>query len=704
MSAAPRQLTAFLHSHRVRESDWNVVGMGGRWIGKFKVEDQEYLHFLRLVHNAVNIEGQETITLSERHPSDKSFGPILIDLEFRFNDDGARPVQRCVTSRHIKAFIAEYIAAMNYFLDMSGVQNPRFFVQMKSLPEIHRDGIKDGVHIICPDIVLDYSILYALRGYMINKMYPIFGSMNNKADFYEVFDPHVIKRNNWFIYGCGKHEKSPYKVTHVYKHTSEGLIQEAPVFYNTCALTQLLSLCIGKSQQSNISIKPHRQDYWDKLLTLWSGGKVYVERNALHNCRIIWRRGSSESNQKKIISVSDLLNMLEDHANTDEHFIYKFMRGFNSVSTVINPEIPFTTTSNDIIWSLLGSEIEYYAPFIQAIKAGSGIECAHIEDLILCMMDASFELDEVEQTRQLPRERSDSDIMRDMGDSIVLNEEANRWEEEWQNHYDQNNDLGFLNGLLCAYFCNFFIITDNMKNIGAIIVYTSDPQEYWLEIMQTSLRNCVEILDEWAGAHNLNILDRKHNLERYLLHYSNEHIRDNNIHHMNTNIEDIIIKISRIFIEQYDGVVMASTTDLAKELLGKAYQAEEIDHARRQLESAGLLDDEEDVSGAVLVAAMPPLDYDEEEDEEIVEPPPIQPLRKKVAAPTIPRRIAYTLIQEQVNNAAECPIRMELLTHENAAITGCYHFFEKDAIASWFVENNTCPQCREHTCVLTVGP
>ena len=37
------------------------------------------------------------------------------------------------------------------------------------------------------------------------------------------------------------------------------------------------------------------------------------------------------------------------------------------------------------------------------------------------------------------------------------------------------------------------------------------------------------------------------------------------------------------------------------------------------------------------------------------------------------------------------------------AITGCYHFFEKDAIARWFQYNSTCPQCREPTGVLTVG-
>jgi len=42
-----------------------------------------------------------------------------------------------------------------------------------------------------------------------------------------------------------------------------------------------------------------------------------------------------------------------------------------------------------------------------------------------------------------------------------------------------------------------------------------------------------------------------------------------------------------------------------------------------------------------------------------------------------------------------CPITMEPIRKETAAITSCGHIFQKEAIHEWLQGNDTCPECRQ---------
>ena len=784
--AALGELRSFLDSHRVRSSsDWNIIGLGMQR-GWYQVPENEYIGFLRKVYSASQ---QGPISLMERHPPERTYGPILIDLDFRFADDGQRPVQRRITMDHIKRFIQEYVFAIRYLF---GISAPvaLFYVQQKPTPETGpEDIIKDGVHIMCSNLCFSYKNQFILRGYMMSKMNDIFGGLGCINDYHDMFHPSVIQQNNWFIYGCGKPDKMPYKLTYIHQIVQES---SSGTVSNDDIPRHILNMSIRLfcEREQIVEVCPERLVEYNVLDELWSSGRAQPERDEADILR----------------DMGDSIVLNEEENRWEEDYDYIRNNNFSDitweqVSQWTIPVVKQILKRHLIDFFNSDIEIVDYLPVV-LLYAAFPQECIHLKDeaflnarkvshcvLNYLMMHSAVNYDRLSLRTLWSTSGEDLtesvlnvffhrmadghgpswDLYSDIENSIIgvlkgtittdisiianrfitgfmnkedlenlsqyehenppqipplLNNEENIWGEEW-------HELARLNGLLCAYFCHFFMLIDNeicdmFKHIGAIIVYTSNPQEYWLQLMQASLRKCVEILDEWSGVHNLNVLDRKHNLERYLLYCSNEHTRYTNIHHINTNRDDIIIKISRIFIEQYEGIVMSSTTDLAKELLEKTHRAEEIDHARRQLESAGLLDDEE---APVIPVEFNEYEEDEEEEEEITEEEAnrlieegatfavenatasaarrvVKKVHKKptIAAPTIPRRIAHTLIQEQVNNAAECPIQMELLTHENAAITGCYHFFEKDAIARWFQYNSTCPQCREPTGVLTVGP
>lgn len=65
----------------------------------------------------------------------------------------------------------------------------------------------------------------------------------------------------------------------------------------------------------------------------------------------------------------------------------------------------------------------------------------------------------------------------------------------------------------------------------------------------------------------------------------------------------------------------------------------------------------------------------------------------------LPRHVAALVIREACATGACCPITMEPITAEVAAVTSCGHVFSADAIACWLATHTTCPECRSH-CVV----
>jgi hypothetical protein len=61
---------------------------------------------------------------------------------------------------------------------------------------------KDGVHIVIPDVVLNYPVQYAIRAEFLRSHADVFAAFSNEPD--DIFDDAVIDRNNWLMYGSRK--------------------------------------------------------------------------------------------------------------------------------------------------------------------------------------------------------------------------------------------------------------------------------------------------------------------------------------------------------------------------------------------------------------------------------------------------------------------------------------------------------------------
>jgi hypothetical protein len=85
------------------------------------------------------------------------------------------------------------------------------------------------------------------------------------------------------------------------------------------------------------------------------------------------------------------------------------------------------------------------------------------------------------------------------------------------------------------------------------------------------------------------------------------------------------------------------------------------------------------------------------------EPPPppytgpgLQPQRQSGCLTTaLPIHVANMVIAQACANQMRCPITMELLVPQAAAVTTCGHVFDATAIKEWIRDHRACPTCRQ---------
>ncbi len=274
----------------------------GKDTGKYKVAEEEYDHFLDLVHQHIFGPHPAVCSLLERH---RDVGPLIVDLDFRYQAGGA--LVRRFNDAMLRRFVAEYISAIIYFSQLETLSEPlRFYMTYKPHPETEKGQHKDGIHIQCPDLVTSPKFQYAVRGFLLNQgsIPAIFGdtNMNNMPD--NVYDVAVIHKNNWFLYGACKPDKAQYTVRQVWRvdpaHVAEALDGGDPSDFADLveAVEELMednhpddtlvhaepadrtkaflkTLSIQRAAVANAPpIRATRKAEWESLLGIWGGGKA----------------------------------------------------------------------------------------------------------------------------------------------------------------------------------------------------------------------------------------------------------------------------------------------------------------------------------------------------------------------------------------------------------------------------------------------
>jgi P4 family phage/plasmid primase-like protien len=188
----------------------------GRPAGKFDVREQDEEAFMAAYLAA--LRAGERMHLTEAH---RPLGPVLIDLDFRVpcTSSTPDPPARVYSRAHVDAVLTAYFSQAQLLL---GFTRARAFVLEKPRARREKDVIKDGLHVVIPDLVTTPELQRLLRSMVLPLLVGLVerevGSTNGVEG---CVDEAVIESNPWTMLGSCKPGHPPYKVTRILVWSTE---------------------------------------------------------------------------------------------------------------------------------------------------------------------------------------------------------------------------------------------------------------------------------------------------------------------------------------------------------------------------------------------------------------------------------------------------------------------------------------------------
>ncbi|GAX84770.1 hypothetical protein CEUSTIGMA_g12192.t1 [Chlamydomonas eustigma] len=211
-------LTHFLAAFRVEKGEEHTHTSMSRPGGSYYVPSCSSDAFMQEYRAA--LKRGETLHLTERH---RHIGPVVVDLDFRYSvPDAATPVRRYDDSI-VERIVHAYARGVRDLLMVSAPFD--VYVTERDGPTAGARGkVKDGLHLIMPDIVTRPAIQRLLRKDVLERrdLERALAPMGLENGMDNVVDDAVIDRNNWMMYGSVKPGMGPYRLTRVFRCDVDG--------------------------------------------------------------------------------------------------------------------------------------------------------------------------------------------------------------------------------------------------------------------------------------------------------------------------------------------------------------------------------------------------------------------------------------------------------------------------------------------------
>ena len=176
----------------------------------------------------------EPLHLTERH---RDISPVLLDFDFRFDVTEAEPT-RSYTQDHIKTLLRTYYEVLQRYVNLPKCT---MHVLEKPAARIEKGKVKDGIHVVIPDVVTQPAVQHIVRKLCLPLFKAIFDDIGTTNPTDDVFDEAVISANNWQMFGSSKDGHPAYDVTHVYTY-DRGELVEVPLQQDKSQYVSLLSI------------------------------------------------------------------------------------------------------------------------------------------------------------------------------------------------------------------------------------------------------------------------------------------------------------------------------------------------------------------------------------------------------------------------------------------------------------------------------
>jgi P4 family phage/plasmid primase-like protien len=218
MSVAKNDLLTFINKYKSEKGKAFTNTSIGNYRVSINIPNENYDQFLNLY--ALAITSGISLFLTEK-PIEPS--PIRVDLDFRFSqdittDEPSTRLIRKYNETHVYKIINCYFEIINTYLNVSDEANIAYIME-KANPVPFRNKIKDGIHIIFPNIIVNNNIQHFIRNKILEKSQEIFDIRDLCAIPEDIIDKAIISSNCWLLYGSKKAESDDaYRVTKIYNY------------------------------------------------------------------------------------------------------------------------------------------------------------------------------------------------------------------------------------------------------------------------------------------------------------------------------------------------------------------------------------------------------------------------------------------------------------------------------------------------------
>lgn len=351
----------FILKHKIEKGKpYTNTSIGNPKISLY-IADDEYEEFLNLYSLAIT---NGTILHLTEKPIEPS--PLRVDLDFRFamplNENNETYLQRIYTKEHINKIIMNYFKIINIYLDVNDDNNIGYVME-KPYPTEFRNKIKDGLHLVFPNIIIDNNTQFFIRKKILDIASDIFNDLYLCNEFEDVIDKAIINNNCWQMYGSKKPDSETYRVTEIYNYKNGELINNnySPNANDEISFIKLFSMRMMNNKHPttiNINYNSEIEEYIRHILPIVDKKlKDKLESNIL---------------QKEI-------NLIRNHTNDDDFILAREL-----ITECISPSR--AERYNDWInlgWVLRNIDYRLLPQWIEFSKIGSNYvegECQRLWD------------------------------------------------------------------------------------------------------------------------------------------------------------------------------------------------------------------------------------------------------------------------------------------------------------------------------------
>jgi P4 family phage/plasmid primase-like protien len=216
--------------------------------GSFYIPADELEMFYQMYQNA--LLGGEDLFMTEKH---RDMSPFLIDLDFRFERYG-NELERKYTHKDVEAVIQVYLKKSMEYLQLT--QPCHVYLLEKPYPTFDKGLVKDGIHIIIPDIVTRPSVQHLIRKDILPEVKSALETLGCVNSIEDIVDEAVIERNNWQMYGSKKPNCEAYAVTckYIFDPSTSTLSKDALFIPDHSQLVETLSIR-NKYERTGVKIE-----------------------------------------------------------------------------------------------------------------------------------------------------------------------------------------------------------------------------------------------------------------------------------------------------------------------------------------------------------------------------------------------------------------------------------------------------------------